>query len=202
MYHSDSFTQQLIHELKKATLDNDKLEQNVINQLWNPMAEPVDISDPDVWLSLNLFMACSNASEATYSAVRDSVMRRFPGNDILSYYLAKKMVADISGVDAMLDDMCINSCTAFVGPLADATECPECREPRYKIAKSGKKLPRQQASTIPLGPLLQALDGHHKAQLLSYIVTRRPKRFLMCSALCHWLTASMTIYSVEVISAS
>ncbi|KAM6488773.1 hypothetical protein JOM56_015778, partial [Amanita muscaria] len=155
-----SFTQQLIHELNKATLDNDKLDPDVIDRLRNPTAEPVDISNPDVRLSLDLFMACSNTSEATYAAVRESVMRRFPGTDVLSYYLAKKMVADISGVDAVLDDMCINSCTAFIGPLADAMECPECQEQHFKVVKSGKnekKVARHQACTIPLGPQLQAL---------------------------------------------
>ena len=69
----------------------------------------------------------------------------------------KKLVAEISGVVSVLDDMCINSCTAFVGPFADAAECPVCQEPRYKVQKSGKKVPRQHACTILLGPQLQAL---------------------------------------------
>jgi hypothetical protein len=152
-----SFTQQLIHELNKATLDNDKLDQEVIDRLRNPITEPVDISDPDTRLSLDLFMACSNVSEATYADVREAVLRRAPNFNILSHYRAKKLVAEISGVVSVPDDMCINSCTAFVGPLALAKQCPECREPRYKVQKSGKEVPRQQACTIPLGPQLQAL---------------------------------------------
>ena len=152
-----SFAQQLIQELKRATLDNDKLDSDTVYRLRHPITEPIDISDPDVRLSLDLFMACSNASEATYAAVRDAIIRRFPGLDVLSHYRMKKMVSKISGVVSVLDDMCINSCTAFVGPHASATECPECKQPRYKAQRSGKKGPRQQACTIPLGPQLQAL---------------------------------------------
>jgi len=81
----------------------------------------------------------------------------------------KKLVAEISGVVSVLDDMCINSCTAFVGPFADATECPVCQEPRYKVQKSGKKVPRQHACTIPLGPQLQALHrSPESAAALTY----------------------------------
>lgn len=152
-----SFTQQLIHELNKATLDDDKLDPDVINRLRNPITKPVDISDPDIRLSLDLFIACERASEAIYKAICEAFMRRCPDINILSHYRVKKLVAEISGVVSVLDDMCINSCTAFVGPFANATECPECQEPRYKVQKSGKEVPRQHACTIPLGPQLQAL---------------------------------------------
>ena len=153
-------TQQLIQEISSARLENDKLEPNVLERLRNPVTEPVDISDPDLRLSLDLFMACNHASEATYNAVRGSILRRFPSLEILSYYSVKKHVSEITGVTSILDDMCINSCVAFVGPLADLKQCPECSEPRYDQAKltvTGKEVPRQQACTIPLGPQLQVL---------------------------------------------
>lgn len=156
-FENISFTQQLIDRLNGAALDDDKLDQDVIDQLRNPITEPVDISDPDIRLSLNLFMACNSASEATYASVRDAILRRSPDFNVLLHYRTKKLVAEISGVVSALDDMCINSCTAFVGPLAEAKEYPECREPRYKLKKSGKEVPRQQVCTIPLGPQLQAL---------------------------------------------
>jgi hypothetical protein len=53
-----SFTQQLIHELNRGTLDNDKLDQEVIDRLRNPIAEPVDILDSDIRLSVDLYMSC------------------------------------------------------------------------------------------------------------------------------------------------
>ena len=165
------FTQHLIQEIDAATLDNDKLNPDVVNELRNPDTEPICISDPDIRLSLDLFMDCDNASEATYAAVRTSILRRFPEANILSHYSAAKLVSRISGVCSIPDDMCINSCTAFVGPLSDAEECPECGEVRYNPEKlaAGKKVPRQQACTIPLGPQLQALRrSQESAAALSY----------------------------------
>ncbi|KIL63474.1 hypothetical protein M378DRAFT_127762, partial [Amanita muscaria Koide BX008] len=148
--------QKYIQEISLATLDNGKLDASIVKQLRSPEEGPVDISDPDIRLSLDLFLGCSNASEATYNAARDAILRRFPGCDVLSHYRVKKLVAEISGVVSVLDDMCVNSCEAFVGPKADYEACSICLEPRYKVKKS-KRVPQQQMITIPLGPQIQAL---------------------------------------------
>jgi hypothetical protein len=175
------FTQQLIQEISSATLENDKLDPDMFERLRNPINEAIDISDPDTRLSLDLFMACNHASELTYKAVRDSVLRRIPNLNILSYYSVKKLVSEITGVGSVLDDMCINSCVAFVGPLAGLKQCPECSEPRYdpeKLAVTGKEVPRQQACTIPLGPQLQALRRSSQgAAALSYFNEKFTKVF-------------------------
>ena len=44
---SVAFTQQLIAEIKRATLDNDRLDADVLTMLRNPVEEPPDISNPD-----------------------------------------------------------------------------------------------------------------------------------------------------------
>ena len=54
-------------------LGNGKLGDAVISALKNPSKGPVDISDPDIPLSLDVFIGCKNASEATYNAVRAAV---------------------------------------------------------------------------------------------------------------------------------
>ncbi|KAF8165806.1 hypothetical protein B0H34DRAFT_856073 [Crassisporium funariophilum] len=46
--------QQFIQLISSATLDKDKLEPSTLHRLQNPKTEPVDISDPDMCLSLNL----------------------------------------------------------------------------------------------------------------------------------------------------
>ncbi|KIJ90472.1 hypothetical protein K443DRAFT_15215 [Laccaria amethystina LaAM-08-1] len=135
------FVQELIQKISLATLENDKLDPDMLDNLKHPDTEPIDISDPDTRLSLDLFTSCNNASEATYNAVRDSVLRRFPNITILSYHPIKKFVSKTTVVDAVLDEMRIKSCVAFVGPFADLKACPECSEPRYdpeKLAQSGK----------------------------------------------------------------
>lgn len=149
-----------IEKIKSASLDSDKLTLEEIHRLRNPDTEPVDLDNPDARLSIDIYMACSNASESTYTAVRKSVLRRFPDVEILSYHRVKALVADITGVTSIADDMCINSCTAFTGPYEDAIRCPQCAEPRFdpnKQEKSNINVPRQRACTIPLGPQLQAL---------------------------------------------
>ncbi len=149
-----AFTQQLITEIKCATIDGDRLDSDVLETLRNPIEEPVDISDQDTRLALDVFLACNNASEATYNAVRAACRRWYPNNKFLSYYSAKKLVSEISGVNSIVDDMCINSCMAYVEPWANLQQCSQCSEPRYDTKKLGKQVPRQQVCTIPLGPQL------------------------------------------------
>ena len=137
-------TQQLIQEISSATLETDKLDPDMFEKLRNPETNAIDISDPDTHLSLGLFMDCNHAAEATYKAVRNTILHCNPDYGILSYYSVKKLVSEIIGVSSVLDDMCINSCVAFVGPLADLKWCPECLEPRYdpeKLAVTGKEVP-------------------------------------------------------------
>jgi hypothetical protein len=157
-------TQEFIKEIRTATLDNGSLDGDVLERLRNPPKEPTDICDPDIRLSLDLFLAVTNASEDTYKSCREAIQRRHPDSNILSYYSVKKLVAEITGVIAVYDDMCINSCHAFTGPFSQLQSCSICGEARYDDAQSkskGKKIPRLQFCTILLGPQIQALRRSH-----------------------------------------
>ena len=171
-------TQDFIKEICAATLENGNLDDDVIHRLRNPPEEPTDISDPDVRLSLDLFLAVTNASEETYHASRDAILRRYPDSGVLSYYAVKKLVAEITGVVAVYDDMCINSCHAFTGPFAQMESCSICGEARYDLAQltsSRKKVPRQQFCTILLGPQLQALHRSHSGAIDMRYLDRKMK---------------------------
>jgi len=149
-----------INEIRSATLDNAGLDADVLDRLCNPPEEQRDISDPDVRLSLDLFLAVTNASEEIYNSCRSAILRRYPSTNILSYYSVKKLVSEITGVIAVYDDMCINSCHAFTGPFSQCDSCTICGEARYdmvQLASTDKKVPRQQFCTILLSPQLQAL---------------------------------------------
>ena len=165
------------NEISAATLENGKLDEDVIHRLRNPIEGPVDISDPDTRLSLDLFMACSKASDATYNAARKAVLQRFPACEVLSHYQVKKLVAEISGVVSIVDDMCINSCEAFVGPKAEYNACSICHEPRHKFRKS-KSVPQQQMITIPLGPQIQALRRSSQGALAMRYRDKKIKEIL------------------------
>ena len=167
-----NLAQKFIEEISAATLDNGNLDPDVLERLRNPEEGPVDISDPDIRLSLDLYMACEKSSQSTYSSSRDAILRRLPESKLLSYHAVKKLIADITGVVAVMDDMCINSCHAFTGPFAELEVCSICGEPRYdpvQQARTGKQVPRQQQCTILLGPQIQALRrSTQSAQALRY----------------------------------
>ena len=167
-----NLAQKFIQEISAATLENGNLGADVIEHLQNPEEGPADISDPNIRLALDLFMACEKSSQNTYSSVREAMLRRFPETELLSYHSVKKLIADITGVVAVMDDMCINSCHAFTGPFAELEACSICSEPRYDPIQrecTGKNIPRQQACTILLGPQIQALRRSPKsAQAMRY----------------------------------
>src|SRR5258708_20672644 len=104
----------------------------------------------------------------------DAILRGFSGTDVLLYYLIKNLAAKATGVVSVLDDMCINSCQAFTGPLADRTTCSECGEKRYMEIGKGLQS-RQQASTIPLGPQIQALRRSQNNALAMRYQDQKPK---------------------------
>ena len=155
-----NLVQKFIQEILAATLKNGNLDPDVIERLCNPEEGPVDISDPDICLALDLFIACEKSSQSTYSSAREAILHRLPESKLLSYHAVKKLVANISGVVAVMDDMCINSCHAFTGPFAELKACSICAEPHYDPVQqgcTGKQVPWQQACTIMLGLQVQAL---------------------------------------------
>jgi len=167
-----NMSQDFIKEIQEATLENRKLDKECIYQLRHPSLETFDLNDQDVCLSIDLFMSCINSSEETYNDVCQSIQRQFPEVQILSYHLVKKQLAKITGVESILDDMCINLCLAFTGPFSDHDTCTTCGEPRFKEVRLGKKtkmVPRKQACTILLGPQIQALRrSGESAHAMSY----------------------------------
>ena len=153
---------EFIELLKTAKLDDSGLETEDLDRLRNPTQTPIDtLDDPDFRLSLNLFLACSNASQKTYNAARDAILRRHPNDKVLSYDQIKRRIKHLTGIVPLMHDMCINTCLAFTGPFEKLDTCPTCSEPRYEqdseLSDEATKVPRQQFSTLPIGPQLQAL---------------------------------------------
>ncbi|KAG6883132.1 hypothetical protein C0993_007664 [Termitomyces sp. T159_Od127] len=136
-------TQEYICLIQNASLDEDKLDSETLDCLRNPIEGPLDTIDPDERLSLELFTA-TNSSEATYNQCHSAILQRYSDSGILTFYKVKQLVANISGIVPVMDDMCINSCHAFTGPFSDLDACTICKEPRYdpvQLAKHGKKVP-------------------------------------------------------------
>jgi hypothetical protein len=157
--HELKIAQQFIESLKNATLDNSTLDDWVCERLRNPPTSTVDdMLDPILRLSIDIYLAVGNASQETYNSVRNALMRYNPAEPLLSYDIVKRRITEISGVTAIQEDMCVNTCIAFTGPFSELDICPECAEPRYDPQKSrAHKVGRRQFYTLPIGPQLQAL---------------------------------------------
>ncbi|KAG5335266.1 hypothetical protein C0989_001640 [Termitomyces sp. Mn162] len=66
-------TQEYIYLIQNATLDEDKLDSETLDCLWNPIEGTLDIIDPNERLSLELFTA-ANSSEATYNQCCSAIL--------------------------------------------------------------------------------------------------------------------------------
>ncbi|KAJ3794829.1 hypothetical protein GGU11DRAFT_747611 [Lentinula aff. detonsa] len=153
-------TYNFIRLIQNASLDNSGLDPDTLDRLQNPVAKMLDELDLCTRLSIDMYIAITHASEATYSSIRTAIQQCFPESSILSYHHVQSLIADITGVVALQRDMCINSCHAFTGPFEDLEQCRYCDEPRYDqdlLRRTGEKVPRQQFSTILLGPQLAAI---------------------------------------------
>lgn len=147
-----------VNEMKNAKLDSDiePLPTNLVNQLQEPPEHILTIDDSDDRLSLDIYLAFTNASQESYNRVQDSVLRRYADSKILTYHRVKRLVETLSGVSPIRCDMCVNSCIGYTGPFATLTSCSHRGESRYEM-KKGKQVARKEFTTIPLAPQLQAL---------------------------------------------
>ena len=79
-------------------------------------------------MAIDLYMI--NPSEDTYESHCAFILKHF-GTDLPSYYKVKRLVSDLTGIESLVRDMCINSCLAYTGPFSELDACPICSEPRY-----------------------------------------------------------------------
>ena len=170
-----------IAKLAEATLDS-QVEPLPQHLLWNLQTAPDSVLEepgPEEKLSIDLFLATSSASEATYNRVRDAVLFHRPADEILTLYKVKQLVSDLSGVVPIARDACINTCMAFTGPFSSLVQCSYCGEPRHR--PESNETPNNQFFTFPLGPQLQALwrsPAHAKHMKYRTQRTRRTMREL------------------------
>lgn len=107
-----------IAALQNATLDNAGLDPDLLHRIRNPPSSILSVDDPDERLSIDVFLAIGNASEASYAAIRTAILRRNPENEkMLSYYRVQRLVSELTGVVPIEQDMCTNSCIGYTGLL-------------------------------------------------------------------------------------
>jgi hypothetical protein len=150
-----SISLKFIESIKSASL-GDYFDADAVEQICNPPERELDLEDPDDRHSIDVYLAVTTASEATYNAMCLATLHRYPDSGMLTYHRVKRLVADLSGVVPIIKDMCYNSCVGYTGLFADLNCCPKCRQEQYDPLQAGK-VPRKQFHTIPIGPQLQML---------------------------------------------
>lgn len=78
------------------------------------------------------------------------------GGEYYSLKQVKSRVAELAALSSTYYDTCPDSCVCFVGPYAEDTVCPFCKQPRFN--EQGKA--RSRFLYIHLIPRLQALFFH------------------------------------------
>ncbi|KAH7918195.1 hypothetical protein BV22DRAFT_1024968, partial [Leucogyrophana mollusca] len=148
-------TMVFINAIRGASLDNDCLhiDPDALDRLRNPPQHVLAVDDPDVLLSLRMFLA--DTTEEAYNAIRDAIKIRHPDDELLSYFKVKRHVAILSGITPLVHDMCVASCIAYCGPWRHHIKCPRCNEFRFDQAilrksRGKKKVPRRTFETIPV----------------------------------------------------
>jgi len=152
-----------VRELQQATLGDPTqgLSCEGLKCLRNPLhGQPSASVNEDAWLAIDLYLGTT--SEATYKTVRVAILRCWPGTELHSYYKAKCLVADLSDIESVIHDICINSCVVFTGPFLELESCPVCAEPWYdqfqiQTSDGKDRAPHHEFHTIPIGPQIQAL---------------------------------------------
>jgi len=101
--------------IENASLEDDgmKIHPDDLNRLHHPPQANIELDDPDLWLTLNLFLAMGNSSEETYNSVHKAIQHCYPKGELLSYHQIKHCVSDLSSVIHLARDMCLNTCIAY-----------------------------------------------------------------------------------------
>jgi hypothetical protein len=123
-------TMDFVKSLQQATLNDPSLglSEEALEHLHNPLhRQPCDALNDDTHMAINLYLG--NPSEATYKTNHAIILHCFPDTELPSYYKSKSLVSDLTGVELVVHDMCINSCIVFTGPFLELDTCPLCSEP-------------------------------------------------------------------------
>jgi hypothetical protein len=171
-------------ELQHATFDNPScgLSYEALERLRNPPRDqPSSSIDEDTRLAIDLYLGIQ--SEKGYEVARAAILRRLPTACLPTYYKVKRLVAELSGVESVVHDMCVNSCVAYTGPFLDLDACPVCSEPRYdqfrfETSDGKDRTPRQEFHTIPIGPQIQALYRAPESAVHAHYLRKERSRVL------------------------
>jgi hypothetical protein len=153
-----------IQALQCSTLDDNlsPLDPDALDHLRNHPQHQLKIEDPHLHLAIDTYLALEHSAVEAYNNVRKAVLRCYPDTVFPSHHEIKRIVAQMSRIESIADDMCAEGCTAFTGDYALLDRCPHCHSYRYDQIKyeasNGKvKSPVKVFHTVPISLQLQTL---------------------------------------------
>jgi hypothetical protein len=130
-------TADFIQALWHIMLDDSRLRisTEAVKHLWNPLCDDPSLSVNEntklvLWLFLN------NPSAKTYKNNCGDILLCHLDDALPSYYKIKHLVADMTGIESVIHDICINLCIVYMGPFLELETCPICSEAQYELSKS------------------------------------------------------------------
>jgi Transposase family tnp2 len=167
---SNEFCHAKIKAMRDKLLDGYTME--VDPPFFPPTHHALTISEE---LTLQHFVAWSKSGGTVkaYTA-HAAVLQKASGTTISSLYMARKLAAELTGLEPIKIDMCPSSCIAYVGEYRDCTTCPfirkgktPCGKARYKLSSGKKSKPCAQFALLSIVPIIKALFANaESAQLL------------------------------------
>ena len=123
--------QTIIEQIQGASF-NDKEKQwtdDEFDAFLHPLHEQICLDDPQLCLSLLIYMALSaHSSEASYTMVHRNIEECYPDSTMLFFVQVQNQLKSISGILLLHFNMCTNSCMAFTGPFLELKKCLFCSE--------------------------------------------------------------------------
>ena len=111
------------------TLSNNNLSEDLQYCLHHPIEAEPDLEDPDLQLSIKLYMGAGGKSEHLYNEMCSSILEQHPNDPILSFNNIKQKIEELTGITSILYDMCVNSCLTYTGLYSTLSTCPYCNKP-------------------------------------------------------------------------
>ena len=107
-----------------------------------------------------------------------------PHINIPSYYRTTCLVSEITGIELVVHDMCINSCIMYTSPFLNLEACSMCSEPRYDqfriwSSRGKERIAHQEFHTIPVRPQLQVLYHELGSTAHSHYLHKERERVLL-----------------------
>ncbi|KAF8576146.1 hypothetical protein K439DRAFT_1664746 [Ramaria rubella] len=117
---------EFIHALEAATLKNGDLQGHALDTLCHPRECLLNIDESAEMYSLKQYITTLSSPHHTYTDFRENHNEFFPESPMLSLDQLKHKIAEWSGVEVVIHDMCPRTCIAYTGPYKNMESCPTC----------------------------------------------------------------------------